>query len=197
MSEGSVVDRCPWADHPDYHRYHDEEWGVPVWDDRGQFEFLTLESAQAGLSWLTILRKREGYREAFHGFDVDRVAEMGEADVERLMLFPGIVRNRLKIRAAIGNAQAFRRVQDEHGGFAPYAWSWVGGSPIQNSWATMADLPAASPEAVAWSKDLVRRGFKFVGPTILYAHMQAAGMVNDHVVGCPRHADCATLALPR
>lgn len=188
------MDRCGWADHPDYHVYHDTEWGVPVTTDQGQFEFLTLESAQAGLSWLTILRKREGYREAFHGFDVDRVATMTDADVERLLQFPGIIRNRAKIRAAITNAQAFRRIQDEFGGFCPYAWAWVGGVPIQNAWTTLADVPVHTPEAVAWSRDLVARGFKFVGPTILYAHMQAAGMVNDHLVTCPRHAETARLA---
>jgi len=188
--------RCPWAEHPDYHTYHDSEWGRPIRTDQGQFEFLTLESAQAGLSWLTILRKREGYREAFHGFEVDRVAEMTDDNVERLMLFAGIVRNRAKIRAAIGNARAFRAIQDEFGSFNTYAWSWVGGTPIQNAWATLAEVPVKTAEAEAWSKDLIRRGFKFVGPTILYAHMQAAGMVNDHVVTCPQHAVCLAAAHP-
>ena len=178
---------------PDYIRYHDEEWGVPLHDDRGQFEFLILEGAQAGLSWSTILRKREGYREAFAGFDVEKVARFDKRRVEKLMQFPGIVRNRLKIESAIGNARAVIRLQDEVGSLATHLWSFVGGRPIVNRWKAMKQVPATSAESDAMSKDLKKRGFRFVGSTILYAHMQATGMVNDHTVDCYRHAECARL----
>jgi len=176
-----------------YVRYHDEEWGVPVHDDRRQFEFLVLEGAQAGLSWATILNKRAGYREAFADFEIERVARFDRRKVERLMLFPGIVRNRLKIEAAISNARAVLRLQDELGSLDRHLWSFVGGRPIVNRWQEMKQVPATSPESDALSKDLRKRGFRFVGSTIIYAHMQATGMVNDHVQGCFRHAVCANL----
>jgi DNA-3-methyladenine glycosylase I len=176
-----------------YLRYHDEEWGAPVHDDRRQFEFLILEGAQAGLSWATILNKRAGYREAFAEFDVERVARFDRRKVERLMQFPGIVRNRLKIEAAIGNARAVLELQDELGSLDRYLWSFVGGRPIVNRWREMQQVPATSPESDALSKDLKRRGFKFVGSTIIYAHMQATGMVNDHLVSCFRHRPCARM----
>ena len=176
---------------PDYIRYHDDEWGVPLHDDRGQFEFLILEGAQAGLSWSTILRKRDGYREAFADFDVEKIARFDKRKVEKLMLFPGIVRNRLKIESAIGNARAAIRLQDEVGSLAAHLWSFVGGRPIVNRWKTMKQVPATSAESDAMSKDLKKRGFRFVGSTILYAHMQATGMVNDHTIDCYRHAECA------
>ena len=178
---------------PDYIRYHDDEWGVPLHDDRGQFEFLILEGAQAGLSWSTILRKRDGYREAFADFDVEKIARFDKRKVEKLMLFPGIVRNRLKIESAIGNARATIRLQDEVGSLAAHLWSFVGGRPIVNRWKTMKQVPATSAESDAMSKDLKKRGFRFVGSTILYAHMQATGMVNDHTIDCYRHAECARL----
>lgn len=178
---------------PDYIRYHDEEWGVPLHDDRGQFEFLILEGAQAGLSWSTILRKRDGYREAFAEFDIEKVARFDKRKVEKLMQFPGIVRNRLKIESAIGNARATIRLQDEVGSLAAYLWSFVGGRPIVNRWKAMKQVPATSAESDAMSKDLKKRGFRFVGSTILYAHMQATGMVNDHTIDCYRHAECARL----
>ena len=176
-----------------YVRYHDEEWGVPVHDDRRQFEFLVLEGAQAGLSWSTILNKREGYREAFADFEVERVARFDRRKVERLMQFPGIVRNRLKIEAAIGNAKAVLKLQDELGSLDRYLWSFVGGRPIVNRWTGMQQVPATSAESDALSKDLKKRGFKFVGSTIMYAHMQATGMVNDHVVSCFRYEHCKRL----
>jgi DNA-3-methyladenine glycosylase I len=185
--------RCGWSYSGmtrEYVEYHDSEWGVPVRDDRKLFEFLVLEGAQAGLSWSTILRKREGYREAFAGFDPERVARFNARTVERLLKFDGIVRNRLKVQSAITNARCFLAVQDEFGGFADYSWSFVGGAPIVNRWTDMKQVPATSPESDAFSKDLQKRGFKFVGSTIMYAHMQATGMVNDHVVGCFRHAEC-------
>jgi DNA-3-methyladenine glycosylase I len=176
-----------------YFRYHDEEWGVPVHDDRRQFEFLILEGAQAGLSWSTILNKREGYREAFVDFDVEKVARFDRRKVERLMKFPGIVRNRLKIESAISNARAVIRLQDEVGGLSDHLWSFVGGRPIVNRWRAMKQVPATSAESDALSKDLKQRGFRFVGSTILYAHMQATGMVNDHTVDCFRYAACKRL----
>ena len=167
--------------------YHDKEWGVPLHDDQRLFEFLVLEGAQAGLSWQTILRKRENYRKAFDGFDIEKVAAYGDQDVARLLADSGIVRNRLKINAAIQNARAFLDVQKEFGSFDSYNWSFMGGSPKKNARKTMSDIPAVSPESEAMSKDLKKRGFKFVGPTIVYAHMQATGMVNDHVVDCFRY----------
>jgi DNA-3-methyladenine glycosylase I len=184
------VERCSWCGtDPDYVRYHDTEWGVPVHDDRIHFEFLILEGAQAGLSWLTILRRRTGYRKAFAGFDPHSVATMGEADVRLLLANPEIIRNKAKIRSAIGNAQAFLRVQESLGSFEDYVWDFVGGGPIQNNWRAMDQVPAATELSQRLSKDLKARGFSFVGPTIIYAHMQATGLVNDHVVGCYRHAE--------
>ncbi|MDH5246741.1 MAG: DNA-3-methyladenine glycosylase I [Betaproteobacteria bacterium] len=173
----------------EYIAYHDEEWGVPVHDEHRLFEFLILEGAQAGLSWSTILRKRAGYREAFAGFDPAKVARFDARKIERLMQFEGIVRNRLKINAAVTNARCFLQVQKEFGSFADYSWGFVGGQPIVNRWREMSQVPATSPQSDAFSKDLQRRGFKFVGSTIMYAYMQATGMVNDHVVSCFRHEE--------
>ena len=192
--------RCEWSYggmSEAYIRYHDEEWGVPAHDDRRQFEFLILEGAQAGLSWSTILNKRESYREAFADFDVKQVARFDKRKVERLMQFPGIVRNRLKIESAISNAKAVLKLQDEVGGLSQHLWSFVGGKPIVNKWTTMKQVPATSAESDALSKDLKKRGFKFVGSTIIYAHMQATGMVNDHTVACFRRAECMKLASGR
>jgi len=180
--------RCAWCgSDPLYIRYHDEEWGVPVHDDRRHFEFLVLEGAQAGLSWITILRKRENYRAAFAQFDPERVARFGKHDVERLLGNPGIVRNRLKIESAVKNARAFLAVQEAFNGFDNYVWRFVGGKPIRNRWTRLQDVPATTAESDALSKDLKKRGFSFVGSTIVYAHMQAVGMVNDHVIDCFRH----------
>lgn len=185
--------RCPWAStEPNIH-YHDAEWGVPVHDDRLLFEFLILEGAQAGLSWTTILKKRESYREAFDHFDPAKVACYGEAKVAELLANPGIVRNRLKVAAAIRNAVAFLEVQREFGSFDAYLWRFVGGRPIQNRLTSTSGHPTRSPESDALSKDLLKRGFKFVGTTICYAMMQAIGMVNDHLVDCPRHRVVAKL----
>jgi DNA-3-methyladenine glycosylase I len=194
-----ATQRCRWAEGggPEYIEYHDREWGVPVFDDRVQFEFLILEGAQAGLSWSTILKKREGYRKAFAGFDPVRVARFTDRRIEKLLLDPGIVRNRLKVKSAVTNARAFLAVQEEFGSFSDYAWEFVGGKPIQHRFRGDGDIPATSPESDALSKDLKRRGFRFVGSTIVYAHMQATGMVNDHVVGCFRYAACRDLAKRR
>ena len=186
--------RCPWPTTERYIAYHDQEWGVPLHDDRRLFEFLVLEGAQAGLSWLTILNKRENYRRAFDGFDPGKVARYGARKVAALLADPGIVRNRLKIASAIRNAQAFLAVQREFGSFDRYIWQFTGGRPIQNAWRSIKQVPARTPESDAMSRDLRERGFKFVGSTICYAHMQATGMVNDHLVTCPRHAACARLA---
>jgi DNA-3-methyladenine glycosylase I len=185
----TTIERCPWSQgiDPAYERYHDEEWGVPVHDDRVHFEFLVLESAQAGLSWWTILRKREGYRRAFAEFDATKVARFTPAKVEKLLTNPGIVRNRQKVEAAVGNARLFLDVQKEFGSFDRYVWEFVGGKPIVNRWHTMREVPPTSAESDALSKDLKKRGFKFVGSTIVYAHMQATGLVNDHLVGCFRY----------
>ena len=179
--------RCAWATKEPSITYHDEEWGVPVHDDRTLFEFLILEGAQAGLSWETILKKRENYRRAFHGFDAKKIASYTAADTERLLADSGIVRNRLKIAATVKNAQAFLDVQRECGSFDAYLWRFVGGKPIQNRWKSTAELPTRTAESDAMSRDLLRRGFKFVGSTICYALMQATGMVNDHLVTCPRY----------
>jgi DNA-3-methyladenine glycosylase I len=176
---------------PLYVAYHDAEWGVPVHDERRLFEFLILEGAQAGLSWITILRKREAYREAFSGFDPEKVARFDARRIERLLANPGIVRNRLKIASAVKNARAFLRLQDQCGGFAPYQWAFVGGRPRLNRWRAHKEVPAFTPESDALSRDLKKRGFSFVGSTIMYAHMQAVGMVNDHLVGCFRHHELA------
>src|SRR5277367_658638 len=180
--------RCAWCppDNPLYLRYHDEEWGVPVHDDRQLFEMLILEGAQAGLSWLTILKRREGYREAFDHFDARKVARYDKRKTAALMQNPGIIRNRLKIAATVANAQAFLQVQKEHGTFDRYIWSFVGGKPKRNRWKSRGQLPAQTPEAEAMSRDLKKRGFRFVGPTICYAFMQAVGMVDDHTADCFR-----------
>ena len=181
--------RCPWATTEPAISYHDQEWGVPVHDDRLLFEFLILEGAQAGLSWNTILRKRENYRKAFDGFQPDKIARYGTGDMQRLLGDAGIVRNRLKIAATIENAKMFLAVRKEFRSFDAYMWSLVGGKPIQNRWRTMAEVPARTAESDAMSRDLLRRGFKFVGSTICYALMQATGMVNDHLVTCPRRTE--------
>ena len=187
--------RCAWAGtDPQYVAYHDLEWGVPVHADRTLFEFLVLEGAQAGLSWSTILRKREHYRQAFDGFDPQVVAGYNEAKVAELLANPGIVRNRLKINAVIQNARALLKVQAEFGSFAAYLWQFTGGQPIINHWQRMEEIPAQTPASRAMSKDLLARGFRFVGPTICYAHMQATGMVNDHVVDCFRYAEIVNLS---
>ena len=181
--------RCPWATTEPAIAYHDEEWGVPVHDDRMLFEFLILEGAQAGLSWITILKKRDNYRKAFDGFRAEKIARYGVRDVKRLLGDTGIVRNRLKIAATIQNAKMFLVVREEFGTIDTYLWSFVGGKAIQNRWRNMAQVPAHTTESDAMSRDLLRRGFKFVGSTICYALMQATGMVNDHLVTCPRHAE--------
>ncbi len=188
MQEGQYMKRCEWANKDELEQsYHDSEWGVPIHDDRSLFEFLILEGAQAGLSWSTILRKREGYRKAFDNFDARKISRYSKADVSQLMANPEIIRNQLKIEATIANARALLRVQEEFGSFDRYIWQFVNGKPIQNSWRKMADIPSTSPESEAMSKDLRNRGFKFVGATICYAFMQAVGMVNDHVVDCFRY----------
>jgi len=186
--------RCPWCgDDPLYVAYHDEEWGVPEWNSRALWEKLILDGFQAGLSWITILRKRDSFREAFEGFDPVRVARFGEADVARILADPGVVRHRGKIEAAIGNARAWEALEAE-GGFDRFLWGFLDGRPVQNAFASMAEIPAETPLSREMSKALKARGFKFCGPTIVYAFMQAVGMVNDHLAACPRHAACATRA---
>ncbi len=188
------MDRCPWCGTDDlYVRYHDEEWGVPAHDDRKQFEFLLLESAQAGLSWITILRKREGYRRAYAGFDPEVVARYGDREVEQLMENPTIVRNLRKIQASINNAARFLEVQGEFGSFDRYLWRFVDGKPVRNEWHTLAEIPASTPLSEEVSKDLRRRGFTFLGPTVVYSHLQAVGLVNDHLVSCFRHQQLAAM----
>ena len=191
-----AVTRCTWAEGVslNYIEYHDNEWGVPVWDDQVQFEFLILEGAQAGLSWSTILNKRDGYRKAFADFDPAKVARFTDKRVEKLLGDPSIVRNRLKVNSAVTNAKAFLEVQKEFGTFCEYIWGFVGGKPIQTNLKKDSEVPATSAESDALSKDLKKRGFKFVGSTIIYAHMQATGMVNDHVTGCFRYKPCKALA---
>jgi len=191
-----AVVRCKWAEGVglNYIEYHDKEWGVPVWDDRTQFEFLILEGAQAGLSWSTILNKRDGYRKLFAEFDPEKVARFTKKRIEKLLLDPAIVRNRLKVASAVTNAKAFLAVQSEFGTFCDYIWGFVDGEPLQHRFRKDSDVPATSPESDALSKDLKKRGFKFVGSTIIYAHMQATGMVNDHTTACFRHKPCAKLA---
>jgi len=186
-----MPNRCEWVPAGDalYAAYHDEEWGLPSRDDRHLFEMLVLEGAQAGLSWSTILRKRDGYRRAFAGFEADRVARFGDADVARLMTDPGIVRNRLKIESALANARATLAMRDEFGSLAEYVWSFVGGAPIQNRWRTITEVPSETAESKAMSRDMKRRGFRFVGPTVCYAFMQAVGLVNDHTVDCDRYLE--------
>ncbi|MBL8013432.1 MAG: DNA-3-methyladenine glycosylase I [Candidatus Omnitrophica bacterium] len=183
--------RCGWNSFEDdlYRAYHDDEWGVPVYEDDKIFEFLVLESAQAGLSWITVLRKRENYRKAFAGFDPVKVSQFNPKDIQRLLENPGIIRNRLKVEAAVSNAFRFLEVQKEFGTFATYIWGFVGGKPMVNSRETVKDLPAVTPESQALAIDLKKRGFKFLGPTVVYAHMQATGMVNDHTVDCFRYKE--------
>lgn len=182
--------RCAWTTtDPLYIEYHDQEWGVPVYDDRLLFEFLVLEGAQAGLSWYTILKKRENYRKAFDGFDPDLITGYNERKIAELLANPGIVRNKLKINAAVENAKAFLKVRDEFGTFRDYIWSFVGGKPIRNHWQTIREVPVSTPQSEAMSKDLKKRGFKFVGTTICYAYMQATGMVMDHTIDCFRHEE--------
>ena len=195
MDEDASVKRCSWCGDDDlYMRYHDEEWGVPLRDDRALFEFLVLEGAQAGLAWITVLRKREGYRAAFDNFDPAKVARYSDRTLQRLLNNPRIVRNRLKVFSTRQNARAFLAVQEEWGSFSNYIWHFVDGKPVQNRWRSMAEVPATSPLSDRISKDLKRRGFGFVGTTIVYAHMQATGMVNDHLASCFRHAECRELA---
>ena len=190
-----LPDRCPWAaSDPAYVAYHDEEWGVPLHDDRRLFEMLVLEGAQAGLSWLTILKRRENYRRAFDRFDPRKVAGYGEDRIARLLADAGIIRNRLKVRSAVTNARAFLDVQEEFGSFDRYVWGFVDGRPLQNAWTTLDELPARTALSDTLSRDLKARGFSFVGSTICYAHMQATGMVNDHLVGCFRHRAVQRLA---
>jgi len=182
--------RCPWCEGADlYRRYHDEEWGVPVHDDRKHFEFLVLESAQAGLSWSTILKKRKNYRKAYRGFDPQIVARFGAGDVERLLQDAGIVRNRLKIESSINNAKCFLEIQEEFGSFDAYLWGFVGGSPLVNRWKALSEIPAQTELSDSVSKDLKTRGFRFVGSTIIYAHLQAVGLVNDHITSCYRYGE--------
>ena len=188
-----AIVRCPWAAKEINIPYHDREWGVPVHDDRTLFEFLILEGAQAGLSWDTILQKRARYREAFAGFDPEKVARFDARKVRSLLADAGIVRNKLKIEAAISNARAFLKVQEEFGSFDAYLWRFVGGRSLQNRWKTHKQVPAKTKESDALSKDLIQRGFRFVGSTICYANMQAVGMVNDHIVSCFRHGEVRSL----
>ncbi len=186
---GSAHERCPWCgSDPLYVAYHDDEWGLPLRDDRALFELLVLEGAQAGLSWITVLRKRENYRRAFDGFDPQRIARYSERRLERLLLDPGIVRNRAKVAGTVASARAYLKLEQE-GGFARHVWSFVGGRPLQNAFESLRQVPAQTAESQAMSKDLRARGFTFVGPTICYAFMQAAGLVNDHLVSCFRHRE--------
>lgn len=185
------IKRCEWCENSfdEYVRYHDEEWGVPVRNDRKQFEFLTLESAQAGLSWSTILKRRGGYREAFAGFDVEKVARFDEQIIQQLLQNKAIIRNELKIRSAVNNARRFIEVQEAYGSFVNYIWGFVDGKPLQNEWTKGADIPATTPLSDRIAKDLKKRGFKFIGSTIIYAHLQATGLVNDHLTSCFRYEE--------
>ncbi|MDF1822578.1 MAG: DNA-3-methyladenine glycosylase I [Alcanivoracaceae bacterium] len=195
MAAQTDSQRCPWCgDDPLYRHYHDSEWGVPLHDDQRLFEFLILEGAQAGLSWITILRKREHYRQVFDGFDPQRVARYDGRKEAALLADPGIIRNRLKVASAISNARAFLEVQAAHGSFDAYLWGFIDGRPRVNHFRRLADVPASTALSETISKDLKKRGFRFVGPTIIYAFMQATGMVNDHLVDCYRHAQCARMA---
>ncbi|MDA0678707.1 MAG: DNA-3-methyladenine glycosylase I [Proteobacteria bacterium] len=193
------IKRCAWAGESSlqYIEYHDKEWGVPVWDDQTHFEFLILEGAQAGLSWSTILNKRAGYRRNFAEFDASKIARFTEKRIEKILLDPGIVRNRLKVNSAVTNAKLFLKVQEEFDGFCNYIWGFVNGEPVQHKFRSNSEFPATTAESDALSKDLRKRGFKFVGSTIMYAHMQATGMVNDHQVNCFRHKECAAMAKRR
>ncbi|MBT8444679.1 MAG: DNA-3-methyladenine glycosylase I [Gammaproteobacteria bacterium] len=196
MPKARAIKRCAWSlgVSDAYQAYHDDEWGVPVRDDRKQFEFLILEGAQAGLSWSTVLHKRDGYRQAFAGFDPEKVARFSKRKIESLLNNPAIIRNRLKVASAVTNAQALLRLLDTEDSFSDYIWGFVDGRPVQNRWKGDGDVPASTPVSDALSMDLKKRGFKFVGTTIVYAHMQATGLVNDHIVGCYRHAQCKKLA---
>lgn len=186
--------RCRWCGtNPLYVDYHDNEWGVPVYDDQKLFEFIILEGAQAGLSWITILKRREDYRKAFYNFDVEKVAQMTEKDMQHLLTHSNIIRNRLKVRSSVGNAKAFLKIQEEFGSFSNYQWCFVDGEPIQNNWKSIKNVPAKTEAAEEFSRDLKRRGFSFVGPTIMYAHMQAVGMVNDHTSDCFRYSEVAAI----
>jgi DNA-3-methyladenine glycosylase I len=186
------MQRCAWATREEFWRYHDDEWGVPVHDDRKHFEFLILEGAQAGLSWSTILAKRDGYRRAFADFDAAKVARFTPAKIEKLLLDPSIIRNRLKVECAVGNARAYLKLQEELGSFDHFIWSFVGGKSIVNRWKDSKQIPARTAESDALAKELARRGFKFAGSTIMYAHMQACGLVNDHLVSCFRYPKATT-----
>ncbi len=198
MTKAAERQRCPWgATDPLLRDYHDTEWGTPLHDDRQLFEFLCLEGAQAGLSWRTVLAKRERYREVFHGFDIARVAAMKDRELEKLLLDPGIIRNRLKVFATRDNAITALGVIDEFGSLDPYLWSFVDGKPLVNRWADSGSVPASTPLSDSMSKAMKKRGFRFVGSTILYSLMQATGMVNDHVVTCFRHAECIQVASAR
>lgn len=190
-----MVKRCGWCgDDELYVKYHDEEWGVPLYDDHTLFEFLLLEGAQAGLAWITVLRKREGYRALFDGFDAGKIARYTDRKLDKLLLDPRIIRNRLKVYSARQNARAFLAVQEEWGSFADYMWHFTDGKPLQNRWKSLAEMPAFTPLSDTISKDLKKRGFNFVGSTIIYAHMQATGMINDHTTDCFRHKECKKLA---
>jgi DNA-3-methyladenine glycosylase I len=190
---GNII-RCEWSvGDPLYQQYHDKEWGVPLYDDQQLFEFLILEGAQAGLSWITVLRKREGYRKAFNHFDIKKIARYTDARIEKLLLNPAIIRNRLKVQSTRSNARAFLEIQQEFGSFSNYVWEFVDGVPIQNHWKNLNQLPATTTISDQLSKALKKRGFKFVGPTIMYAFMQATGMVNDHTVDCHRYLACQKL----
>lgn len=188
--------RCDWAlaGNEAYVAYHDDEWGVPVCDDARQFEFLVLESAQAGLSWATVLNRRDGYRRAFADFDAEKVARFTAKRIEKLLNDPGIIRNRMKVEAAVNNAKRFLEIQGEFGSFCQYIWGFVDGKPIQNRWKSEAEMPATSAVSDVLAKDMKKRGFKFVGSTIMYAHLQATGLINDHLRTCFRHAECAGMA---
>jgi len=189
--------RCSWCiGDPLYQQYHDKEWGVPIFDDQVLFEFLLLEGAQAGLAWITVLRKREGYRKAFDQFDAGKIACYSDNKLDKLLKNPAIIRNRLKVYSARTNAQAFLKVQEEFGSFSNYIWQFVDGVPLQNTWRSLSELPATAPQSDVMSKDLKQRDFKFVGSTICYAHMQATGMVNDHTVDCFSHQECRARASP-
>jgi len=191
MKKENTMNRCPWSTSNElYIRYHDEEWGVPVYDDRKQFEFLVLESAQAGLSWNTILNKRENYRAAYEGFDVQKVAEYAEKKIAELMQNAGIIRNRRKITASINNAQCFIEIQKEFGSFCNYLWNFVGGKPLVNHWTEINQIPARTELSDRISKDLKKRGFQFLGSIIIYSHLQATGLVNDHIMSCFRWKEC-------
>jgi len=197
MAAAAVKTRCAWATREDMWEYHDKEWGVPVHADRKHFEFLVLEGAQAGLSWSTILNRRAGYRRAFAAFDPEKVARFTSRDVARLLKDEGIIRNRAKVESAVSNARMFLAVVEELGSFDTFIWSFVGGKPITNRWQTTKQIPATSPESDALAKELKRRGFKFAGSTIMYAHLQACGLVNDHLVGCWRWREVKALAAAR